>query len=323
MKGRAWAFAALLGAAWVSGAGAATDLPAEPRAEGLWEGWVVYSPAEAEVEIIVEIARDAEGELVGTIDIPSQRMKFHPLDSVTLEERRLTFDWLWVHQESEGGETRARFLYEGEISDDGAAVRGTVSGWENPSGRTTTFELARIGEAGDERPERSLLEVTTLGGDLGALRRAFNGAAGQPRLLLLISPTCAVCLISASLVQRYVVDAVDDPRLKVFVVWGPMLGDEEEGDAHQATAFLSDPRVEHFWTPSPEVAELFQKPLGLEDEPAWDTYLLFSPEASWGEAVPAPAYFMHIGRSLPEDRRLNGEELARQARALLRREGPR
>jgi len=112
-------------------------------------------------------------------------------------------------------------------------------------------------------------------------------------------------------------EEIEAEELKVYVVWGPMLGGETKGDAEWATTFLADPRVEHFWTDNHLLAELFQGPLGLENEPAWDTYLLFPPGSTWKEGVPEPSFFMHVGRSLPAERRLNGEELARQVRRLL------
>jgi hypothetical protein len=55
---------------------------------------------------------------------------------------------------------------------------------------------------------------------------------------------------------------------------------------------------------------------GLEEELAWDTFLLFPPEAGWGNAPPSPAYVMHVGKRLPPDRRLNGEKLAEQVNRL-------
>ncbi len=120
------------------------------------------------------------------------------------------------------------------------------------------------------------------------------------------------------MVQKYILDEVNDPRLKVYAVWGPMLGDEKAEDATTATAFLHDSRSTHFWTPFHAVAKLFQGPAGLpEDELAWDTFQLFSPAAEWGKTPPQPAYVMHVEKSLPKDQRLNGNKLRGQIEALL------
>ncbi len=117
--------------------------------------------------------------------------------------------------------------------------------------------------------------------------------------------------------QRYVLEQNPDPRLAVYVVWGPMLGEETEADARQATRHLPDPRVTNFWTPAQTVAAALAPPLGLHDAKAWDTFLLFAPGARWGETPPVPAYYMHVNKPLPPERRLNGEKLAEQVRKLL------
>jgi len=177
----------LFGVSWFASAPAEAE--EKVSGEGLWQGYVVYTPAKAEVEVVVELGRDAEGGLVGTIDIPSQKMKFHPLDFVVEDGAGLTFDWVWSHDDSEEGEQRIRFVYTGRVAEDGESISGLVTGWENPSGEETTFHLRRVGEAGDDRPERPASPVTTLSKDAQELRRAFQDDLEDPRLVLLISPT--------------------------------------------------------------------------------------------------------------------------------------
>lgn len=119
------------------------------------------------------------------------------------------------------------------------------------------------------------------------------------------------------MVQRYLMERIDDPRLAVYVVWGPMLGPETEADARPATSLLPDPRVAHFWTGVHTLAERLREPAGLADELAWDTFLLFEPETRWGERPPAPSAVMHVDKRLPAAQRLNGERLADAVRKLL------
>ncbi len=118
------------------------------------------------------------------------------------------------------------------------------------------------------------------------------------------------------MVQRYVLDRIDDPKLRVYVVWGPMLGGETEEDAREVTASLADSRGTHFWTGTHTLAEALRAPAGLQDELAWDTFLLFPPEAKWEDVPPMPVYVMHVGKRLPPDRRLNGEKLFEQVNKL-------
>jgi hypothetical protein len=119
-------------------------------------------------------------------------------------------------------------------------------------------------------------------------------------------------------VQRYILDRVSDPNLKVYVIWGPMLGGEVEEDAREATSLIPDPRAVHYWTGAHTLAELLRGTAGLKEELAWDTFLLFPSRGRWGDLPPPPAYVMHVGkRSLPPDRRLNGEKLFEQVKKLL------
>jgi hypothetical protein len=121
-------------------------------------------------------------------------------------------------------------------------------------------------------------------------------------------------------VHRYVLEGLNDEDLRVFVVWGPMLDKETEADAVQATATVADPRAVHFWTDDDEVARLFMQTLGFEDpqELGWDTFSVYGPGTEWsGGAPPAPDHFMHVGKPLPEERRLDAIALAEEVSRLL------
>jgi hypothetical protein len=107
-------------------------------------------------------------------------------------------------------------------------------------------------------------------------------------------------------------------RLKGYAVWEPILRTDDARSARKSSTILPDPRVRHYWIDSQAVGEMFQAPLGLEDEPAWDVYLVYGPGLEWkGSGPPKPTYFMHQLRGLPSARRLNGETLATKLRMLL------
>ncbi len=101
-------------------------------------------------------------------------------------------------------------------------------------------------------------------------------------------------------------------------MWEPILRTDNEAAAGKATVLLPDPRVRHFWVPSQSVGEMFQKPIGLAAEPAWDVYLAYPRGVHWDDHPPAPAFFMHqlVGR-LPAEQRLDGAELATRLQAML------
>lgn len=124
--------------------------------------------------------------------------------------------------------------------------------------------------------------------------------------------------------HRHVLQKVDDPDLAMLVVWGPMLDKETEDDARTATATVPDPRASHFWTGSDRVAELFQETLGFEDpeEQGWDTFTVYRPGVEWHEGPPPePDAYMHEGKDLPEERRLDAVVLAEEVRELLESAG--
>ena len=113
-------------------------------------------------------------------------------------------------------------------------------------------------------------------------------------------------------------ESIPSDRLKGYAVWEPILRTDDVRGARQATTILPDPRVHHYWTARQAVGEMFQAPLGLKGEPAWDVYLLYPPGIEWKEPRPPnPAYFMHQLRGLPAGRRLATDTLAARLRQLL------
>ncbi|HKH46252.1 MAG TPA: hypothetical protein VKM72_16450 [Thermoanaerobaculia bacterium] len=282
--------------------------------EGLWEGAILYKPAEAETEIVVELARDASGRLVGTIDVPFQDLHLVSLEEVRSEGSSISFVFSRFSQRAN---VEVRSSFHGTLSDDGRTIRGDfVEGGKN----TYPFVLERKGEAGSERKEPAASAPVQALSDAGAeLKEAFNREADKVRLVYLISPTCPVCKQNTRLTRRYILDPIADDRLRLFVVWGPMQHKETEADARAAAVQLTDPRVTQFWTDDNVLANAYKEPLGLaaDPEPAWDSYMLFPPGVRWGDALPVPSYFMWVEKKLPAETRFNAEKLSEQVRRLL------
>lgn len=103
-------------------------------------------------------------------------------------------------------------------------------------------------------------------------------------------------------------------------MWEPILKTDSERAARKARALLDDPRVEHFWVRTRDVGKMFQDPIGLKGEPAWDVYLVYPRGVSWDRSLPIPEYFMHQLRGrLPDEQRLDAPKLAERLKVLLRR----
>ena len=153
------------------------------------------------------------------------------------------------------------------------------------------------------------------------LRDQFNRASDRVRVVALLSPTCGACQYGQRVVQS-IFTKIDDPRLRGFVVWLPMLSDDDQREAElQATTF-TDPRVTQRWDGRRESGTRFSKTLQLKSA-AWDVYLLYAPGVKWsGETPPQPTFWMHQLRSESgADQRvcLNPAVMMSKVNALLRR----
>lgn len=83
-----------------------------------------------------------------------------------------------------------------------------------------------------------------------------------------------------------------DPDLRALVVWVPMRGGKEK-DVREATGTVPDPRATHFWDGTGAALYGFAPTLELLC-PAWDSYLIYGPDARWtGDHPPAPRFWMH------------------------------
>ena len=125
------------------------------------------------------------------------------------------------------------------------------------------------------------------------------------------------------MVQR-VLEQVDSPDLRAYVVWEPILPTDREAAARQSTVLVPAGLATHFWAPDLELAHAFRAPLGLTREAAWDVYLIYDRQADWpAGTIPVPIAFQHQLYGLPEDKFLDEESLAARLRDLLASTTPR
>ncbi len=119
--------------------------------------------------------------------------------------------------------------------------------------------------------------------------------------------------------QSSVLATIDDASLRAYVVWVPILPDDNNAAAVESSAIVSDRRATHFWDEQGVLPQSFARVLGLpEGWPAWDVYLASEARAYWGEAPPAPAFWHHqLGNDLAAPR-LDGAVFAAQLEELLK-----
>lgn len=140
--------------------------------------------------------------------------------------------------------------------------------------------------SGTDRPH------TTLGAAAGQFRAGFNADTANVRVVMLVSPTCGVCLRGAADIQKALLAKQPDPRLRAYVVWVPKLNGGEK-DVPVATRLAPDERATHYWDGQGGLMRAYTQTLALPED-AWDGYLLYDPGTRWdGELPPRPPFWMH------------------------------
>jgi hypothetical protein len=150
------------------------------------------------------------------------------------------------------------------------------------------------------------------------LKTLFNKDAGKFRLVLLLSPTCPVCVVGSQWIQEQILARYPDAKLRVYAIWFNMF----PGDARSKWRpdLLTDPRVIHRWDEEKVVGRWYgerksalRPKLTAESnwngDILWDAYVLYSPKAGWDDA---PNGVIHLGRTIVAARetlRIDAERL--------------
>lgn len=158
--------------------------------------------------------------------------------------------------------------------------------------------LAGIGGLQDSARANVPTQFEVLNGSDQPLRDDFNQDHGFVRLMFLVDPICPGCL-------RGMADMGDDllsklphgARVKVYVVYVSVLGGTDK-DIPAAAKLLRTTNARHYWNPSGNFGRQMSHVLGYWNGSrwvyAWDTWLIYAPDAVWsGSAPPPPAFLMH------------------------------
>lgn len=178
--------------------------------------------------------------------------------------------------------------------------------------------------AGADEGSAGSRPYTELDDESSQLREDFNRAAGSVRLLFVVDPTCGGCLRGLDDMNDDLLSKTENPRLRTFVVHVPVIG-ATNSDVAPATQLLQNPNVTHYWNASGAFGRELAKAVGLTRGDAlvyaWDVWLIYGPEAVWGNAgPPQPRYLMQQLRALQGSAkfpRLDSEEFAREVHGLL------
>ncbi len=130
----------------------------------------------------------------------------------------------------------------------------------------------------------------------GSLPHGFESGASNPRLLLLVSPTCPLCLAGVDLVM----DGVAGPAatsLDVHVVWLPVLEEDDAEAAEIAARSIESRRVmRQYWDDDRSISSAAHTVLDLASRwrrVAWDLYLFYRSGVGWAAPLPVPDVWLH------------------------------
>ena len=117
-----------------------------------------------------------------------------------------------------------------------------------------------------------------------------------------------------SVIRDDVMKKIPDGRLRLFVIWEPILPKDGVDALDDSSEMVQDEwRALQFWDPNAESGKRIKRQFDLKIvNPAWDIYLLYPPGAKWEADPPAPAYWMHQLTFMPggaDERRYGGLRL--------------
>lgn len=271
---------------------------------GHWEGAIVLTPAEEEVDIVVDF-KSAGERIEGRLKFPVTLDGAHEVESLSVQGSMVAFS-----VRDRAGVVSA---FKGTLSADGASMEGTML----ESGKNIPFTLRRVTAPGPA-PKVPTYRLT---GDGTALTQAFDGDLGKVRILLLLNPMSFASKVTMRIVERFVMDQIDDQNLRVYVVWKVPDKPRSAEIVRIVAGLAPDPRITHFWSTDPSLAKLFEAMLAFH-QPISNPCMLFGPERHWTTPAPLPDLVRQSpnpGEKNPSSTvpRFNGSELAADVRRLL------
>ncbi len=111
---------------------------------------------------------------------------------------------------------------------------------------------------------------------------------------------------------------VRDRRLRVYIVWMPILETDARKAALERSTEFSDSRVSYYWDANRITGPLWQEVMKIPAF-AWDIYLLYGKEAHWSVKPTVPIFWMHQLRGALDGPLLNVPELTEKTKNLLSR----
>jgi hypothetical protein len=132
---------------------------------------------------------------------------------------------------------------------------------------------------------------------LKKIKQEFNTSPHSERVLLLLSPTCPVCVEGSSVVNAVLKQHPGSP-VRIFAIWEPILPTDWNRPTSAVLHQLSDVRVVQMWDRHHLVAKLIQQSTAGQQPGCckhngtlWDVIAVYPPGAQWTDSLPAPEFF--------------------------------
>ncbi len=140
--------------------------------------------------------------------------------------------------------------------------------------------------------------------NLNQLREKFDKDSGEIRIILIVSPTCSMCFRGAGWVQKKILEAYPDSRIRVYAVWLPMTKTDARTEWKKWR--MPDSKVTHFWDEKKLLGEQFAKYvepksawlIRTKSKVEWDAIYLYGREAVWRETENVPSPLIVWGRPI-------------------------
>ena len=154
--------------------------------------------------------------------------------------------------------------------------------------------VLRYFAAGHQTPAGQPQLLTITPRSLPQFAEEFNRFPNAQRVVLLLSPTCPVCLDGARSVEQ-VLHRHPGNDIRVFAVWEPMLPTDWGQPGTHVLGRLSDQRVTQVWDGNHLIAGLIEKGAAGR-RPAcckwkgnwWDLIATYPPASKWTNSAPSP-----------------------------------
>ena len=128
----------------------------------------------------------------------------------------------------------------------------------------------------------------------------FQRDAELVRVVLIVSPTCDVCVAGATIAGADLLAAVPRPDLRLYFAWIPVLPTDSLTEATAVAATIPDPRATHYWDADRALGQRMGEALGITAREsigvegghglAWDVYLAY---ARGNADLTRPDFWMH------------------------------